>query len=100
MSSFSHDDFLKMLGKTQFKKAFDASFKQEVADQLKTNNDSMIEKINQQFALFQTVMLQTMKDLVINMIPQITNQQRFVLLSPSPHVILNTPPPQYFPRGL
>ena len=57
----------------------------------------MMEKINQQFASFQTVMLQTMKELVINMIPQIINQQRSTVLSPSPTDMLNTQPP-YFPH--
>ena len=52
----------------------------------------MMEKINQQFASFQTVMLQTMKELVINMIPQITNQQRSTVLYPSPTDMLNTQP--------
>ena len=49
VSSFSHDVLLKMLEKnnTQFKKEFESSFKQEVADQLKTNNDSIMDKINQ-----------------------------------------------------
>ena len=56
----------------------------------------MMEKINQQFASFQTVKLQTMKDLVINMVPQITNQQRSVLLSFAPHDMLNTQPPNTF----
>ena len=55
----------------------------------------MMEKINQQFAFFQTVMLQTMKEIVINMIPQITNQQRSTLLSPSPPEILSTQPSNY-----
>ena len=55
----------------------------------------MMDKINQQFASFQTVMLQIMKDLVINMAPQKTNQQQSVLLSPSHHDILTTNPPQY-----
>ena len=92
VSSFSHDDSLKILGKNnaQFKKEFEASFKQQVADQLKTNNDSMMDEINRKFASFQTVMLQTTKDLVINMVPQIKNQQLSVLLSTSPHDMLNT----------
>ena len=55
----------------------------------------MMEKINQQFASFQTVMLQTMKEIVINMIPQITNQQRSTLLSPSPPEMLSTQPSNY-----
>ena len=59
----------------------------------------MMEKINQQFASFHTVMLQTMKVLVINMIPQITNQQRSVLLFSSPHDMLNTQPPNYPHHG-
>ena len=97
VSTFSHDDFLKMLEKnnTSFKEEIEASFKHEVAEQLQANNDSMMEKINQQFASFQTVMLQTMKELVINMIPQITNQQRSTLLSPSPTDTLNTQPSNY-----
>ena len=59
----------------------------------------MMEKINQQFASFQTVMLQTMKELVINMIPQITNQQRSTVLSPSPTDTLNTQPPNFPHHG-
>ena len=74
------------------KEKIEASFKQKVAEQLKTNNNSMMEKTNQQFALFQTVMLQTMKDLIINMVTQITNQQRSTLLSPSPQDMFNTQP--------
>jgi len=58
-----------------------------------------MDKINQWFTSFRTIMLQTMKDLVINMVPQITNQQRSVLLSPSPRHILNTQPSQYPPHG-
>ena len=56
----------------------------------------MMEKINQQFASFQTVILHTMKEIVINMIPQITNQQRSTLLSPSPPDMLNTQPFKLF----
>ena len=52
-----------------------------------------MDKIIQQFVSFQTVMLQTMKDLVINMVPQITNQQRSVLLSSFYHDMLNTQSP-------
>ena len=37
----------------------------------------------------------SMKELVINMIPQITNQQRSTVLSPSPNDILNTQPPNF-----
>ena len=44
-----------------FKDEIEASFKQEVATQLQTHNESMMEKINQQFASFQTVILHTMK---------------------------------------
>ena len=53
---------------TPFKAEIEASFRQEVAEQIQTNSGYMMEKINQQFASFQTVMLQTMKELVINMI--------------------------------
>ena len=52
----------------------------------------MMEKTNQQFALFQTVMLQTMKDLIINMVKQIINQQRSTLLFPSPQDMFSTQP--------
>ena len=55
----------------------------------------MMEKINQQFASFQTVMLQTMKKIVINIFPQITNQQGSTLLPPSPPEMLNTRPSNY-----
>ena len=44
-------------------------------------------------------MLQTMKELVINMIPQITNQQRSTLLSPSPTDTLNIQPSNYLHHG-
>ena len=44
-------------------------------------------------------MLQTMKELVINMIPQITNQQRSNVLSPSPNDMLNTQPPNFPHHG-
>ena len=37
--------------------------------------------------------------LVINMVSQITNQQRSILLSPSPYDMLHTQPPQYTPSG-
>ena len=48
VSLFSHDDFLKILEKNnnQFKEKIEISFKQEVTEQLKTNNDSMMKKIN------------------------------------------------------
>ena len=59
----------------------------------------MMEKINQQFVFSQTVMLQTMKELVFNMIPQITNQQRSTLLSPSPTDTLNTQPSNHPHHG-
>ena len=85
-----------MLGKkNKSKEEIEVFLKQEVTEQLQSNNDSMMETINQQFASFQTTMLHTMKDLVIKMIPQITNQQRSVLLSPSPHDMFNTKPPNY-----
>ena len=44
-------------------------------------------------------MLQIIKDLIINMVPQITNQQRSVLLSPFPHDMLNNQPPNYPHHG-
>ena len=59
----------------------------------------MMDKINQQFSSFQTVMLQTTKDLIISIVPQITKQQWSVSLSPSPYDIFNTQPPQYLSHG-
>ena len=49
----------------------------------------------QRFTSFQTVMLQKMKDLAINMVPQLSNQQRSNLLSPPPNDIFHTQPPTY-----
>ena len=40
-----------------------------------------------------------MKEIVINMIPQITNQQRSTLLSPSPPDMLNIQPSNYPHHG-
>ena len=38
-------------------------------------------------------MLQIVQELVINMVPQLTNQKRSTLLSPSPQDMINTQPP-------
>ena len=48
VSSFSHDDFLKMLDKnnTIFKKDIEASFNKEVVEKLQLNNNVMIETIS------------------------------------------------------
>ena len=72
VSSFSHDDFLKMLEKnnTTFKENIVDSFKKAVATQLQLHNDTMMETMHQRFTSFQTVMLQTMKALIINMGPK------------------------------
>ena len=59
----------------------------------------MMETMNQRCTSFQSVMLQTMKELVIQMIPQLSNQQRSNLLSPSPHDMLHTQPPTYHYQG-
>ena len=61
-----------------------------VTKQLKLNNNAMIKKINQRFTSFQSVMLQTMKDLVIQIIPQLTTYQHQHLPPPEPHEILHT----------
>ena len=78
VSNFSHDDFLKMLDKNNqsFKKELESSFKNEVAEQLRLNNLAITENFNQRFSSFQTVMLQTIKDVVLQMIPNIPQQQQ------------------------
>ena len=72
VSSFFHDDFLKMLDKnnTTFKEDIEASFKKKVVSQLQLHDDTMMATIDQRFSSFQSVMIQTMKDIVINMVPQ------------------------------
>ena len=59
-----------------FKKEIDSSFKNEVAEQLRLNNLVITETFNQRFASFQIVMLQTIKDVVLQMIPNIPQQQQ------------------------
>ena len=56
--------------------------------------------MSQRVTSFQTVMLQTMKDLAINMVPQLSNQQRSNLLSPPPNDMFHTQPPTYPYHGV
>ena len=74
--SFTYNDFLKMLDKnnTTFKEDIETSFKQEIVEQLQMYNDKMMEIMNQPFTSFQRVMLQTLKNLVIQMAPQLPNK--------------------------
>ena len=74
---FSHDDYLKMLetNNNSLKKQFESSFKEKVAEQLRLNNLAITENFNQRFSSFQQVMLQTIKDVVLQMIPNIPQQQ-------------------------
>ena len=78
VSNFSHDDFLKMLdaNNNSFKKELESSFKNKVAEQLRLNNLAITENFNQRFSSFQTVMLQTIKDVVLQIIPNIPQQQQ------------------------
>ena len=78
---------------TTFKEDIEASFKKEVATQLQLQNDTMVATIDQSFLSFQSVVLQTIKDLVMNMVPQLSNQQQSKLLSPPPNDMLYTQPP-------
>ena len=55
---------------TTFKEDIEASFKKEVAAQLQMHNDTMMETTNQSFTSFQSVMLQTIKYIVIQMVLQ------------------------------
>ena len=78
VSNFSHNDFLKMLNTNNksFKKELESSFKNEVAEQLRLNNLAITENFNQRFSSFQTVMLQIIKDVVLQMITNIPQQQQ------------------------
>ena len=60
---------------TSFKKEIESTFKDEVAEQLLLNNLAIIENFNQRFASFQKVMFQTIKYVVLQMIPNIPEQQ-------------------------
>ena len=73
----------------------EASFKKEVAAQLQVHNDTMMETINQYFTSFQSVILQTIKKLVIQMIPRLSNKHRSNLISPWPHDMVHTQPSNY-----
>ena len=55
------------------KEYIEVSFKKEVAEQLQLNNNAMMEIINQRFILFQSVRLQTMTDLVLQIVHQLAN---------------------------
>ena len=92
-----HDDFLKYLDKnnTTFKEDIEASFKKKIVKKLQLNIDEMMETINQRFISFQSVMLNTMKYLIIQIVPQLYNQQYSNLLSPSPHDMIQTQPLTY-----
>ena len=59
VSSFSHNDFLKMLEEniTTFKEDIETSFNKKVAAQLQAHKDSMMEIINQRFTSFKKVIL-------------------------------------------
>ena len=72
----------------------------KVVTQLQLNNDTMMTTIDQRFSSFQSEILQTMKELVINMVPQLSIQQRSHLLSPPPNDILHTQPPIYPYHGV
>ena len=52
-----------------FKVEIEVSFKTEVVEQLRLNNIAITKSFNQKFEALQTVILQTVKDLVLKMIP-------------------------------
>ena len=60
---------------TSFKKELESTFKYEDAEQLRLKNLAIAKNFNQRFASFQKVILQTMKDVVLHMIPNIPQQQ-------------------------
>ena len=89
--SVSHNDFLKTIEKKYYiQRGYRILLQKEVTEQLQLNNNTMMETINQRFTSFQSVMLQIMKDLVIQMVPQLTNHQRSNLLFQPPQKILHT----------
>ena len=59
----------------------------------------MMEKMNQRFTSFQTVILQTMKDLVVNTVPQLSDQQRSDLFSTPPNDMPRTQSSTYSYHG-
>ena len=83
--NFSHDDFLKMLdiNNNSFKKELESSFKNEVAEKLFLNNLAISKNFNQRFSSFQTVMLQTIKNIVLQMIPNFLNNNNKCNPNPS-----------------
>ena len=60
---------------TAFKKEIESTFKDEIAEQLPQNNLAITNHFNQRCASFKLVMLQTIKDVVLQMIPTIPQQQ-------------------------
>ena len=54
-----------------------------------------MEKLNQRFTSFQSVMLKMKKYLVIKTVLPVSNQQQSNLLYPSPHDMIHTQPPAY-----
>ena len=60
---------------TSFKKELETTRKNEVAEQLRINNLAITDNFNQRFSSFQIVMFQTIKAVVLQTIPNITQQQ-------------------------
>ena len=61
--------------KDTFKAEIELLFIAEVVSQRRLNNIAITDIFNQKFETFQTVMLQTVYNLVLTMIPSITKQQ-------------------------
>ena len=61
--------FYKCEKNDTFKVEIEVSFKTEVVEQLRLNNIAITKSFNQKFEALQTVILQTVKDLVLKMIP-------------------------------
>ena len=82
--NFSHNDFLKMIeiNNTSFKKEIVSSFKDEVAEKLSLNNLAITKIFNQHFVSFQKIMLQKIKDVVLQIIPNIPQQQHQIQYPP------------------
>ena len=68
--SFNHDEFLKQVEEKNNKlhNEIETSYNNEIKEQLRLNNTALMNTIDPRFSAFQTVMLQTIKDLVQSLV--------------------------------
>ena len=70
------------INNTSFKKEIVSSFKDEVAEKLSLNNLAITKIFNQHFVSFQKIMLKKIKDVVLQIIPNIPQQQHQIQYPP------------------